>query len=330
MMSLVFKLRPVGVSLTTAAMILLAGGEALAQSQFRYDSEVYSNSYENITNTITLLSDPSVTVFQSSSTSSLDSNYQRSFAIDGLATFGGAFQQRDGGVVTPSGMWSASAQTGAGYNKVGSSIAGAVQSSISFNADNPAADYSINVTADGQARYVVARSSYDELFLITRPGFAGQTDTMSVNVTIDGALDGNPYFNYELSNFDRSSILSFGSGNVSGPTFSDVISGSYTYTYDVPILLNSALYSQTSDNGSIDLMNTARITGITIPTGAAVIFLSGADASAFGTISGGIYGQYGPGGTLPVPESEIFMMMGAGLALVAAVVRRRKRGYSHA
>ena len=58
---------------------------------------------------------------------------------------------------------------------------------------------------------------------------------------------------------------------------------------------------------------------------AAIMFSSGASATAYGAIGGGTFGSYGDGGgTLPVPEPEGYAMLLAGLGLVGAVAFRRR------
>ena len=145
------------------------------------------------------------------------------------------------------------------------------------------------------------------------------------------------YFHYSLRNFDNSQIFYDASWNYSGGASpGDLVTfgpTANTYTFNLsfgqPFLITAGLYTQIYgvDEGSVDLMNTARITSINIPTNAAITFLSGAPAGAFGGVSGGVYGQYGGGGggLSPIPEPETRALMLAGLGLCGLMAWRRRR-----
>ena len=107
----------------------------------------------------------------------------------------------------------------------------------------------------------------------------------------------------------------------------------FTPIYGNPFLITATLVASIGDAaGSVDLLHTAKVTDIKIPTNAAISFLSGASGGAYGGISGGVFGQYGSGGgggggggpiLPPVPEPQTYALMLAGLAIIVTVARRR-------
>lgn len=89
---------------------------------------------------------------------------------------------------------------------------------------------------------------------------------------------------------------------MAGETFEPLPTGSYTYTSGVPVYLAGVLLAYAEQSGSASFLTTAQF-GIT-PSG------------SLSTTSGFVYAQ-------AVPEPGAWVMMFAGLALLAFVARRR-------
>lgn len=348
------------------ARVLLAGTilgasvlspAAHAQSQFSVFSAIQGYAYANTETTVfdvasTLITD------QASGTSSYSSFYQQdlkysavgnppvsplaSVTLDALSQ---PFRQRGDAVGSTSASWTATAETKYGENKAGASIVGAA----------PAAGQPIDVsngttqiifTADPH-RNVYAQSTWQDLFVVTpqNPADLGRPAVIKVSVVIDGTFTQETgSFYYNIRNFDGSQAYDDSSNNYysASAATGDLVSFgdplvpkiyNFTSIYGNPFLITATLVASIGDaEGSVDLLHTAKVTDIKIPTNAAISFLSGASGGAYGGISGGVFGQYGSGGgggggggpiLPPVPEPQTYALMLAGLAIIVTVARRR-------
>jgi hypothetical protein len=194
-----------------------------------------------------------------------------------------------------------------------------------------------------RSQYIYASSTWQELFLITpqRMDQVGTTGTMTVNLTLAGSLTGNGYFGYSLTNFQGDTGLNAYPGYVytyspsaytqssgvtvptDGTPFSEALGQSFNVTLGDPYLLTSSLYTTVSDGSSVDIDHTVKVTGITIPSGTEITFLSGAPANAYGILSGGNgYGRYGTGGQSPVSAPGAMWLLGPGLACLVMLRKR--------
>ena len=248
-----------------------------------------------------------------------------------------AFRQLRDPAGTTSANWTASAGTAFGVNRAAVSITGGLPAPVAFSATDPIQNIRIDLSASAQ-RYIVAQSQWQDLFMMTpsNPALRGTATTASFTVSLDGSFtQGAGYFSYDIHNFDYSQSFNDNSSNhAGGASTSDRVSfgpTSATYTFDLnfgqPFLVTAGLYAVVSGNvpGSVELLHTARVTSIDIPTNAAITFLSGAPASAFGAVTGGVFGQYGGGGGLPpVPEPETWALMLVGLGTLGLLSWRRR------
>ena len=348
------------------ARVLLAGTilgasvlspAAHAQSQFSVFSAIQGYAYANTETTVTDVASGMITD-QSSGTSSYSSFYQQdlkyslvgnppvspvaSVTLDAMSQ---AFRQRGDAVGSTSASWTATAETEYGVNKAGASIFGAA----------PAAGQPIEVS-DGTTRIkftadphrnVYAQSTWQDLFVVTpqNPAMLGLPALIEVSVKIDGTFTQETgSFYYNIRNFDGSQAYDDNSYNYYSASAatgdlvsfgSSVVPKIYNFTsiYGNPFLITATLVASIGDAaGSVDLLHTAKVTDIKIPTNAAISFLSGASGGAYGGISGGVFGQYGSGGgggggggpiLPPVPEPQTYALMLAGLAIIVTVARRR-------
>ena len=326
---------------------------AQAQSQFSVFSQIYGNSYANTQTTVSDAVSGSI-LDDASGTNNYSSFYleDRKYSVLGnppvspvssvtLDASQQAFRQRGDPVGSTSANWTASSETTYGINKVAASITGAKASSASFDVSDGGTriQYSAN-----PYRYVYGTSSWQDLFFLTpqNPADLGTATTARFTVSLDGNFTKNTgNFSYYISNFDGSQNFSNSSGDhgVGASTGDPVSFGPTTNTYTFNLNYGQAFLvtatltaSVNDDEGSVDLMHTAKVTDITIPTNAAITFLSGAPGGAYGAISGGQFGQFGSGGggggggpILPaIPEPGAYGMMLAGLALIGAVIGRRR------
>ena len=326
---------------------------AQAQSQFSVFSQIYGSSYAN---TQTTVSDAvSGSILDDASGSNYYSSFnleERKYSVLGnppvspvssvtLDASQQAFRQRGDPVGSTSANWTASSETTYGINKVAASITGAKASSASFDVSDGITriQYSAN-----PYRYVYGTSSWQDLFFLTpqNPADLGTATTAQFTVSLDGNFTKNTgNFSYYIRNFDGSQSFSNSSGDHGvGASTGDLVSfgpttNTYTFNlnYGQAFLVTATLDASVYDEeGSVDLMHTAKVTDITIPTNAAITFLSGAPGGAYGAISGGQFGQFGSGGggggggpILPaIPEPGAYGMMLAGLALIGAVIGRRR------
>lgn len=313
--------------------LVLAGGglltffvmtmPALAAS-WRVDS--YVSGYSEL-NSQTILSDSSGNeIYNFSGYQWLDSDYQRTYTANEAVSFDRAFRQGGQPVDSPyTADWAAYAETGYGKNKVSTSMSGTL-TSLTYEEiiENPVTGNTMFLSVN-ESKYVYGASTWEELFLITPKNKAllGTEASIKMYVNLDGSLTGDSsYFSYNLSNFDRTSVASdYASGNT---TVDDKLIGTFTFIYGEPLYLQSSLYAQVSNGiGSVDMAHTAEVTGIELPEGSKIKFLSGADATAYGTLQGGDgYGEYGTGtGAVPVP-SALLLLSSALLGLVG--LNRRK------
>lgn len=318
-----------------AVCLALLGTPASAQtSVFRYESWANAYSYEYSTTTVYDLATLG-TIYETTGNTYLDSQYQYTASRDTLVGFSGPFIQRDtSGVLSATGAWSGSAQTGPGYNKAGVSLFGAASANQLFEAENTAANYGIRLTTEA-TRYATAQSRYDEIFLMTQAGNAPGSGQFTVNLTLTGMHDGVGSFYFSVTQFDSnqfqtgvyglssSQLYDYNLGGVQ--SFTAPIAATFNFEYNIPTLLTFSLSTSVSDNGSVDLMNTALVTGIDLPSGTAIYFQSGAGSGAYGALGGSGYGQFGGGGgPPPIPEPQTYAMLLAGLALIGAIARKRR------
>ena len=349
------------------ARVLLAGTilgasvlspAAHAQSQFSVFSAIQGYAYANTETTVIDVATGLITD-QASGTSSYSSFYQQdlkysavgnppvsplaSVTLDALSQ---PFRQRGDAVGSTSASWTATAETEYGVNKAGASIFGAA----------PAAGQPIEVS-DGTTRIkftadphrnVYAQSTWQDLFVLTpqNPADLGRPAVFDVTVKINGKFTQETgSFYYNIRNFDGSQAYYDSSDNYfsASAATGDLVSFgdpvpvekiyNFTPIYGNPFLITATLVASIGDAaGSVDLLHTAKVTDIKIPTNAAISFLSGASGGAYGGISGGVFGQYGSGGgggggggpiLPPVPEPQTYALMLAGLAIIVTVARRR-------
>jgi len=328
---------------------------AQAQSQFSVFSQIYGSSYAT---THTTVSDA---VSESILDDASGTNYYSSFYLEDrkYSVLGNppmspvssvtldpsqqAFRQRGDPVGSTSAMWAASSETTYGSNKVAASITGAKASAASFDVSDGVTRIQYSASP---YRYVYGTSSWQDLFFVTpqNPADLGTPTTARFTVSIDGNFTKDTgSFSYYIRNFDGSQSFSNSSGDHgSGASTGDLVSFGPTFStyefnlnYGQAFLVTATLTGSVSDEaGLVDLMHTAKVTDITIPTNSAITFLSGAAGGAYGAISGGQFGQYGSGGggggggggpILPsIPEPGAYGMMLAGLALIGAVIGRRR------
>lgn len=333
------------------ALLVSLGWVAAAQAQGQSSvlAQTYGYSSANRQTTITDLI-TGTTLYDQFGTDYFDSvnQYQQGYSSLGnpasvsmvtTTPINQGFRQLRDAVGVTSATWTATAEAAYGVNRAGVSISGAVPAPMAYSVADPVQGIQIDFSATAN-RYIVAHSQWQDLFVMTPsdPALLGTPTTASFTVALDGSFtQGTGYFHYSLRNFDNSQIFYDASWNYSGGASpGDLVTfgpTANTYTFNLsfgqPFLITAGLYTQIYgvDEGSVDLMNTARITSINIPTNAAITFLSGAPAGAFGGVSGGVYGQYGGGGggLSPIPEPETRALMLAGLGLCGLMAWRRRR-----
>ena len=329
------------------AMALGCAGAAQAQ-QSSVMAQTYGYSYADRQTTVTDLATGD-TLYDQSGTDYFDgvNGYVQGYSSVGnpasvsmvaITPINQGFRQLRDPAGTTSATWTGSAETAYGVNRVAVSIAGGLPAPLAFSATDPIQNIRIDVSAVAQ-RYIVAQSQWQDLFVMTpsNPTLLGTATTANFTVSLDGSFtQGAGYFSYAIHNFDYSqyfydeSTSHAGSANTGDPVSFGPTSTTYTFhlNFGQPFLVTGSLYAQVSGGvpGSVDLMHTARVTSIEIPSNAAITFLSGAPASAFGGVTGGVYGQYGGGGGLPpVPEPEAWALMLVGLGTLALLSWRRRR-----
>ena len=331
---------------------------AAAQGQVSVYSLIYGYSYANTQTTVTdvasgnILDDVSGTSYYSSFYND-DRKYSAlgnppvspvsTVILDpGLQ----AFRQRGDPVGVTSATWTASSETTYGVNKVAASITGAKAQPATFDVSDGTTRIQYSASP---YRYSVAQSTWQDLFLVTpqNPADLGTPTTAQFTVSIDGNFTKDTgSFYYNITNFDGSQSFSLGSGDHGiGAAAGDLVTfGPVTSTFTFNLnfgqayLVTATLTGQVFDEeGAVDLMHTARITDVTIPTNAGIVFLSGAGGSAYGAITGGQFGQFGSGGgggggpiLTPIPEPGTWGMMLAGLVLIGTMVGRRRTGFASA
>lgn len=293
-------------------------------ASWRVESYLYGQSY--IYGTTILTDALGNELYNISGSQWMDSDYQSTYTPNQAVSFDRLFRQagqpQDSGYYTA--FWKGYSSTGYGKNKVMVELGGTLTNqTYSETINNPVTGNTISLTTEDY-KYVHGRSIWEELFLITpkNKNLIGTSASVKLYIRLNGTLDGNStYYNYDLENFDRTSVVS--SYSWSPGTVDENLSGIFTFTYGDPLYLKSSLYAQVYNAiGISDMSHTAEITGIDLPDGAKIKFLSGASSSSYGTLGGDGYGEYGTGtGAVPIPSA--LWLMASGLIGLVGFGRRR-------
>ncbi len=307
-----------------AVLALLIMAMPVFAASWRVQSYVYGQSYLNGQ---TILTDAlGYEIYNISGSQWLDSEYGYTTTANDSVSFNRSFRQggqpQDGSQNTAD--WMGYASTGYGKNKLSVGMTGNLTNQT-YNeiTTNPVTGNTMELSIS-ESKYVYGYSIWEELFLITpkNKNLIGTEASVTLHIRLNGSLDGDASsFSYNLSNFDWSSVASDSAYGTA--TINETLTGTFTFKYGDPLYLQSQLSAQLSGIGIVDMSHTAEITGIDIPDGAKIKFLSGASSSSYGTLVGGDgYGEYGTGQTVPIPSA--LWLMGTGLIGLVGLSRRKQ------